>query len=339
MVDKYLSIGEAAKRLGVSIDTVRRWEKSGKLRAYRLDGKNRSFKVRDIDLLRLGPSVSIKKAASYLHISASTVRRRAIQGQLPATIQSNRFRKFSFDDLEKYRSTQPLRVNPPPSNSIVHIHTSTPSNIPSSNKGFFLFIGFLAGVAALYFLFNSLIIKQLPLSDSTTRSIPVMSASQPSVLGAQKSPVSILTGAVIPGSFASVIQTHVSSVLHWFGIDIATKKFSNENFNEMGPTGSSGIPGIIGLKGLDGKDGSAGEKGDKGDTGESGADGSDGSDGADGQAVDGPTGATGMGGGGGGPTGDTGATGSTGVAGLSGPTGSTGITGETGPTGSTGSTG
>ena len=161
MVDQYLSIGEAAKRLGVSIDTVRRWEKSGKLRAYRLDGKNRSFIVRDIDSLRLGPSISIKKAANYLQVSTSTVRRRAIHGQLPATIQENRFRKFSFEDLEKYKSSQPVVLKPPPSESVVHIHKTSVTKTPSTRIGALLFAGVSAVAGLVYFLFNSLQLKQL----------------------------------------------------------------------------------------------------------------------------------------------------------------------------------
>ncbi len=95
MVDQYLSIGQAAKKLGVSVDTVRRWEKTGKLRAFRLDGKNRSFLTHDIDALRLGESISIKKAASYLGLSSSTLRRKTLKGEIPAKQYPNKFRKFS----------------------------------------------------------------------------------------------------------------------------------------------------------------------------------------------------------------------------------------------------
>jgi putative resolvase len=45
----FLSIGEAAKRLGVSEVTLRRWEKSGKLlSAFRTIGDHRRFAVRDV---------------------------------------------------------------------------------------------------------------------------------------------------------------------------------------------------------------------------------------------------------------------------------------------------
>jgi len=48
--DEYLSIGEAAKLLEVSIDTLRRWDESGKLRAVRSAGSHRRYKKNDIEI-------------------------------------------------------------------------------------------------------------------------------------------------------------------------------------------------------------------------------------------------------------------------------------------------
>jgi|SRR3990172_9837960 len=44
-----LSIGEASEYLGVSIDTVRRWEKKGKIATYRSPGGHRYFQKNDLD--------------------------------------------------------------------------------------------------------------------------------------------------------------------------------------------------------------------------------------------------------------------------------------------------
>lgn len=45
----FISIGIAAKMLGVSIVTLRRWEKLGKLSSkYRTFGKHRRYKISDI---------------------------------------------------------------------------------------------------------------------------------------------------------------------------------------------------------------------------------------------------------------------------------------------------
>jgi len=54
MATKLLTIGEAAKALGVSADTLRRWEKSGKLRAKR-DSRGR----------RMIPQSEIKRLSAH----------------------------------------------------------------------------------------------------------------------------------------------------------------------------------------------------------------------------------------------------------------------------------
>lgn len=45
---RYLSIGEAAKRLGVSVQTLRRWDMDGKLVAERTPGGRRRYRVEDV---------------------------------------------------------------------------------------------------------------------------------------------------------------------------------------------------------------------------------------------------------------------------------------------------
>lgn len=46
-----LSIGEASEYLGISIDTLRRWEKKEKIKAYRSPGGHRYFKKDELDNL------------------------------------------------------------------------------------------------------------------------------------------------------------------------------------------------------------------------------------------------------------------------------------------------
>ena len=60
MEKKYISIGEASKRLCVGIDTVRRWVDSGKLSAYITPTKHRKILVEDIMRLQNDKS-SIQK--------------------------------------------------------------------------------------------------------------------------------------------------------------------------------------------------------------------------------------------------------------------------------------
>lgn len=47
-----LAIGEAAKYLGISVDTLRRWDASGKLRAARSPGKHRYYLLSDLKRFR-----------------------------------------------------------------------------------------------------------------------------------------------------------------------------------------------------------------------------------------------------------------------------------------------
>jgi molybdopterin-binding protein len=52
---KTISIGEAAKQLGVSTDTLRRWDRAGKLRTSRDDRNRRRVPVSEVERLRGSP--------------------------------------------------------------------------------------------------------------------------------------------------------------------------------------------------------------------------------------------------------------------------------------------
>lgn len=49
MADQRVRIGKAAKALGVTVQTLRNWEKSGKLQAQRSAGGQRYYNVRDLE--------------------------------------------------------------------------------------------------------------------------------------------------------------------------------------------------------------------------------------------------------------------------------------------------
>jgi excisionase family DNA binding protein len=51
---KLLTIGEAAKRVGVSRDTLRRWEKKGKLKSQRSPTNRRYYNPEQLDFLIKG---------------------------------------------------------------------------------------------------------------------------------------------------------------------------------------------------------------------------------------------------------------------------------------------
>lgn len=45
-------IGDVARLMGVSVDTVRRWEKAGRITAHRTPGGQRRFPTTEIERLR-----------------------------------------------------------------------------------------------------------------------------------------------------------------------------------------------------------------------------------------------------------------------------------------------
>ncbi|HEY5332336.1 MAG TPA: helix-turn-helix domain-containing protein, partial [Solirubrobacterales bacterium] len=51
-----VGIGEAAKMLGVSTDTVRRWDRAGKLRTTRDERNRRRVPVSEVERLRDAPT-------------------------------------------------------------------------------------------------------------------------------------------------------------------------------------------------------------------------------------------------------------------------------------------
>ena len=77
---KIFLIGEAADYLGVSIDTVRRWNKVGRLKAVRMDGKNRHFVLSDLEGLRKFRNLKIGELAKQLRVSVATLRRWETEG-------------------------------------------------------------------------------------------------------------------------------------------------------------------------------------------------------------------------------------------------------------------
>lgn len=56
MTDQELTISEAAKALGVSIQTLRRWESQGKISARRTLGDQRRFPISEIERAKAGKS-------------------------------------------------------------------------------------------------------------------------------------------------------------------------------------------------------------------------------------------------------------------------------------------
>lgn len=100
----YLRISQAAEELHVSRETLRRWEKAGKITTIRLDGKNRYFAKKDIEKIKMKMPLSISEASKKLGISIHTLRRLADKGIIKEQRNERHERVFSVDEVEKYQS-------------------------------------------------------------------------------------------------------------------------------------------------------------------------------------------------------------------------------------------
>lgn len=68
---KLIAISEAAKLLGVHADTLRRWEREGKIKPRRTSGNLRRYDIADIrpDLIHAAPTAS-RKTVAYARVSS-----------------------------------------------------------------------------------------------------------------------------------------------------------------------------------------------------------------------------------------------------------------------------
>ena len=55
-----MTVAQAAQRLGVNAETIRRWIRSGKLQAFKRPGKGRQMFVRAADVERFTKYIPIK---------------------------------------------------------------------------------------------------------------------------------------------------------------------------------------------------------------------------------------------------------------------------------------
>ena len=99
---KLVSISQAAKFLGVSIDTVRRWDNSGVLNSERPDGKNRYFSLDELEKHKSSQPLSISEAAKKLGISPTTLRRLEARGILKPERNNAGERVYDRDSLEEF---------------------------------------------------------------------------------------------------------------------------------------------------------------------------------------------------------------------------------------------
>lgn len=103
---KSVPISEAAEILGVSIDTIRRWDKKGILHPQRINGNSRHFSVEELEKVKFSKPLSIGEVVVRLGISASTIRRLEGKGLLKPKRNANGERVYDKKSLEKFLDSE-----------------------------------------------------------------------------------------------------------------------------------------------------------------------------------------------------------------------------------------
>jgi predicted site-specific integrase-resolvase len=69
-MDRFVGIGEASKALGVSITTLRRWEKTGKLVAEHTAGGHRRYDLSKLKLEMFRETQDVRRTVAYARVSS-----------------------------------------------------------------------------------------------------------------------------------------------------------------------------------------------------------------------------------------------------------------------------
>ncbi|MEK7557273.1 MAG: MerR family DNA-binding transcriptional regulator, partial [Patescibacteria group bacterium] len=99
---RWVPIREAARLLGVSIDTIRRWDEKGIIHSNRLKGRNRYFDVAELERVKATQPLTISEAAKKLGVSASTLRRLEKDGLLTPKRSEGGERLYSEETIHQY---------------------------------------------------------------------------------------------------------------------------------------------------------------------------------------------------------------------------------------------
>src|SRR3989344_1888153 len=177
---KLIPISEAARVLGVSIDTVRRWDKSGVLHSERPDGKNRYFSQLELEKHKSSQPLSISEAAKELGISAITLRRFEARNLIKPIRNSAGERAYTKDSLNEFldsnyllkqKKVQEKESEPQPLEKLERPNLKPRSILPH----------FLAITVALFLLLETIAISNIKLSEAKS-SQPLQSTVPAAVL-------------------------------------------------------------------------------------------------------------------------------------------------------------
>ncbi|MBI5400054.1 MerR family DNA-binding transcriptional regulator, partial [Candidatus Saganbacteria bacterium] len=108
--NKLFSVSQASKFLNVSIDTLRRWDKKGKLVPIRTAGGSRRYHLNQLEAFKVSGGTSpdldqmltIKEAAQKFGVSAITLRRWDKTGKIKFVRDESNYRRISISEIKKF---------------------------------------------------------------------------------------------------------------------------------------------------------------------------------------------------------------------------------------------
>ena len=96
--DGLVTIEEAAKKLNVTVRTLRRWVAAGQMPPRVRDGREKKFRLCDIEAKT--SAVSIEEAAEALGVTVRTLRRWVALGKMPSRTNEGNKMKFRRADIQ-----------------------------------------------------------------------------------------------------------------------------------------------------------------------------------------------------------------------------------------------
>ena len=272
------SIGEAADFLGVSIMTLRRWSKSGKIAYIRTKGGFRRFTHDELQRIKQNgpnskPLFTVTQATRELGVSPQTLKRWGKSGKINLIKQAHRilFPKEEINTLKQPHETNFLT----PAHDYLHL-----SAIASSLIIFFVIIANLSFDQKIFGT-NSVILR--PISGALLTIISPFSSD----LAAKFSSRIKLPDLSFAQNYQQIGLSENSDIILFNPNDISSDQTIAANIDgaaggsgiageqgaigETGPIGLEGIQGGTGSTGKVGADGGAGSVGDTGPTGASGS--------------------------------------------------------------------
>ena len=86
MPREYYSVSEAAKTLGISVDTLRRWDRKGRIKAERDSSNRRIIPVGEIERLRGDPGLTHLSARNRFNATVTDVKIDGLMAQVEMVV-------------------------------------------------------------------------------------------------------------------------------------------------------------------------------------------------------------------------------------------------------------